>query len=255
MRSIWTGSISFGLVNIPVKLYSAVEDSSLDLDMLDSKDYARIRFKRVNENTGKEVPYESIVKGYLYNDTYIILDEKDLEEAAPEKTKTIEILNFVLEKEIQSIYYEQPYYCEPGKGGEKAYAIIREALKKSGKVGIATFVMRTKETLAVVKPYHDIILLNRIRFQQEIRSEEELKIPATDKTNVKEIDMANKLIDQLTEKFNIAKYKDTYTEKLLKVIEAKAKGKQPAKKKMSVVHRQSDDIMTMLKASLQKRAS
>jgi DNA end-binding protein Ku len=253
MKAIWSGSISFGLVNIPVKLYSAVEDSGLDLDMLDSKDHSRIRFKRVNENTGKEVEFKSIVKGYNYDGNYIVLDEKDLEDAAPEKTKAIEILNFVHEKEIESIYYEQPYYTEPGKGAERAYGILREALKKSGKVGIASFVMRTRESLVVIKPYHDMILLNRIRFEEEIRSEEDLKVPKPDKTKSKEVEMANKLIDQLTEKFNISNYKDTYTQKLLKAIEAKAKGKKPKKKKMAVVHRKSDDLMEMLKASLGKK--
>jgi DNA end-binding protein Ku len=256
MRSIWSGSINFGLVNIPVKLYSAIEGSGLDLDMLDSKDHSRIRFKRVNENTDKEVPYESIVKGYMYNDMYVVLDDKDFEEAAPEKTKTIEILNFVQEKEIDSIYYEQSYFTEPAKGGERAYGILREALKESGKVGISTFVMRTKEALAVIKPYHNIILLNKIHFQEEIRSEEELNIPEAGKAKSKEVQMANKLIDQLTEKFNIAKYKDTYTEKLLKIIEAKANGKKITRKKLSVVHRKNDDVMEMLKASLgQRRAS
>lgn len=253
MKAIWSGAISFGLVNIPIKLYSAVEDSGLDLDMLDSKDHSRIRFKRVNENTGKEVEYQSIVKGYNYDGNYIVLDEKDLEDAAPEKTKTVEILNFVMEKEIESIYYEQPYFTEPVKGAERAYGILREALKISGKVGIATFVMRTKESLVVLKPYHDIIILNRIRFEEEIRSEEDLKIPKPEKTKSKEVEMANKLIDQLTEKFSIAKYKDTYTEKLLKVIEAKAKGKKLHKRKMAVVHRKKDDLMGMLKASLSRK--
>src|SRR5437870_319381 len=123
MRSIWKGAISFGLINIPVKLYSAVSDSSLDLDMLDKKDHSNIRFKRVNENTGREVAYEDIVKGYRYNDEYVILDENDFRTADAKKTNTIEIIQFVVEKEIDPIYYEQPFYLEPEKSGVKAYAI------------------------------------------------------------------------------------------------------------------------------------
>ena len=134
-RSIWTGSISFGLINIPVKLYSAVQESNLDLDMLDPKDHSNIKFKRVNENTGKEVPYKSIVKGYKINDEYVILEPEDFENADAKKTKTIEILNFSKEDEINSIYYEQPYYLEPDKSGEKAYGLLRDALAASKKIG------------------------------------------------------------------------------------------------------------------------
>lgn len=259
MRPIWTGAISFGLVNIPVKLFSAVKDSSLDLDMLDKRDNANIKFKRVNEITGKEVPYEDITKGYLYHDDYVILNEKDFESADAKKTKTIDIINFVDQKEIDSIYYEQPYYLEPTKAGEKAYAIIRDALQDSGRVGVATFVMRNKEALAILKPYGEAIVLNRIRFEEEIRDTKDLALPGTAKANAKERAMANKLIDQLTEKFNIAKYKDTYTDKLLKIIKDKAKGKKTKPvRKLKVVHSKTKDIMDLLKASIEgakKKAS
>src|SRR5215213_6913136 len=177
MKSIWKGAISFGLVNIPVKLYSAVQDSSLDLDMLDGKDLSNIKFKRVNANTGKEVPYENIVKGYMYEDEYVVLEREDFEVADAKKTRTIEIINFVNEEEIDPIYYEMPYYIEPEKGGEKAYAIFRDALTESGKVGVGSFVMRNKETLAIVKPYEDALMLERIRFEQEIRDKNELNLP------------------------------------------------------------------------------
>lgn len=133
MRAIWTGSIGFGLVNIPVKLYSAVEESTLDLDMLDKKDHANIKFKRVNERTGREVAWENIVRGYLINEKYVVLDKKDFERASPEKTKHIEILNFVNETEIDSTYFEQPYFLEPEKTGTRAYALLREALAKPAK--------------------------------------------------------------------------------------------------------------------------
>jgi DNA end-binding protein Ku len=251
MRAIWTGAISFGLINIPVKLYSAVQDSGLDLDMLDSKDHSHIKFMRVNEDTGKEVKYADIVKGYKIDNKYVVLDEKDFQAADAEKTKTIEIINFVKESEIDSIYYEQPYYLEPDKGAAKAYALLRDALKASKKVGITIFVLRNKEGLATLKPYEDVIVLNRIRFTQEIRDPGELNLPAASKTKSKEIDMANKLVEQLTEKFDISAFKDNYTDKLLQIIKNKAKGKKQAAPKMKVVHKQGGDLMSMLKASLE----
>jgi len=135
MRAIWTGAIGFGLVNIPVRIFSATQDSNLDLDMLDKKDHAKIRFKRVNEDSGREVSWENIVKAYDYNGKYIILDDEDFQKASPEKSKIIEIVEFVKESEIQSIFYETPYYLEPQKSGVKAYALLREALKKNGQSG------------------------------------------------------------------------------------------------------------------------
>ena len=253
MRAIWTGAISFGLINIPVKLFSAVQESTLDMDMLDKNDHSNIKFKRVNETTGKEVAYGNIVKGYKIDDKYVILEEEDFEAADAEKTKTIDILNFTLEKEIDSLYYEQPYYLEPDKGAMKAYALLRDALEASGKVGVTSFVMRNKEGLAILKPYKNVIVLNRIRFEQEIRDTSELKLPAVSKTKVKEMDMANKLVEQLTEKFDISSYKDEYTDKLLKIIKDKAKGKKQAAPKLKVVHKQNDDLMEMLKASLENK--
>lgn len=255
MRSIWTGSISFGLINIPVKLFSAVQESSLDLDMLDSKDHSNIKFKRVNENTGKEVDYADIVKGYKLDDNYVILEDEDFEAADAEKTKMIEIINFVDQKEIDSLYYEQPYYLEPEKSAGKAYALLRDALEASGKVGVTTFVLRNKEGLAILKPYKNVIVLNRIRFSQEIRETSELNLPPLSKTKTKEMEMANKLVEQLTEKFNIEEYKDNYTAKLLKIIKQKSKGKKITAPKMKVVHKQSDNLMEMLKASLEGKKS
>ncbi len=253
MRPIWTGAISFGLINIPVKLFSAVEESSLDLDMIDSRDHANIKYKRVNENTGKEVPYEKIVKGYKVNDEYVVLEKEDFEHADAKKTKTIEIISFVKETEIDSIYYEQPYYLEPDKSGVKAYSILREALASSGKVGVTSFVMRNREALAILKPYQKVIVLNRIRFEEEIRPVADLNVPAISATRTKEQQMAQKLIDQLTEKFNIKTFKDTYTANLLKVIKDKSKGKKFKPVKMKVVHRKNEDLMEMLKASLTEK--
>lgn len=252
-RALWTGAISFGLVNIPVKLLSAVQDSSLDLDMLDSRDHSNIRFKRVNENTGREVNYSDIVRAYMINDKYVVLDKEDFINADVEKTKTIDIQNFVFEKDIESIYYEQPYYLEPDKSGEKAYGLLRDALKKTGKVGLATFVLRNREGLVIIKPYEKVIVLNRIRFQEEIRDTKGIAAPPAIKAKSTELTMATKLIDQLTTKFDISKYKDTYTANLMKVIKAKAKGKLKAPPKLKVVHTKKDDLMDALKASLTKR--
>ncbi|MDW8850470.1 Ku protein [Flavobacterium sp. MMLR14_040] len=255
MRSIWTGSISFGLINIPIKMFSAVQESSLDMDMLDAKDHSNIKFKRVNEKTGKEVTFASIVKGYKIDDKYVILEDEDFEAADAVKTKTIDIQSFAFEKEIESIYYEQPYFLEPDKGAANAYGLLRDALAASGKVGVTSFVLRNKESLAILKPYKNVILLNRIRFEQEVRSTEELKVPALSKKKTKEMDMAEKLIDQLTEKFDISNFKDEYTDKLLKIIKNKAKGKKVKAPELKVVHKQSDDLLDMLKASLEKKKS
>lgn len=249
MKAIWTGSVGFGLVNIPVKMYSAIDSSTLDLDMLDKKDHSNIKFKRVNETTGKEVVWENIVKGYQLNNKYVVLEDKDFEKASPEKTNHIEIDQFVDEHEIDSSYFEQPYYLEPQKTGTRAYALLRDALKKSGKAGVGTFVMRNREHLCILKATDDVIVLNRIRFAQEIRPTSDLKLPNT-KSKPAEIKMAINLIEQLTKKFDVNKYKDTYSDKLLKIIKAKSKGKTPSYKPMKVVHSKSKDLMEQLKASL-----
>lgn len=251
IKSIWTGSITFGLINIPIKVFSAVKESNIEMNMLDKNDYSNIKFKRVNENTGKEVDYADIVKGYKLDDRYVIIEEADFEAAAAEKTKNIEIMNFVDEKEIDTIYYEQPYYLEPDKGALKAYALLRDALQTSAKVGVGTIVLRNKESLVILKSYKNVIVLNRIRFQEEIRNITELKLPPLSAMNSKEMDMAVELVEQLTEKFDVAKYKDNYTAKLLEIIKDKAKGKKQVAPKLKVVHKQNDDLMAMLKASLE----
>ncbi|SEK94650.1 DNA end-binding protein Ku [Chitinophaga rupis] len=251
MRSIWSGSIGFGLVNIPVKLYSAVQDSRLDLDMLDKKNHARIKFQRINEDTGKEVPWEQIVKGYLYNDEYVILEDEDFEEASPKKSKIIEIEAFVMEDEIDDIYFETPYFIEPDKAGVKAYELLLKTLQKTKKTGLSRFVLRSKEHLAVVRPRDNYLLLQQLRFEQELRSPEELTLPdARTKVSKKELDMAEALVKQYSTKFDISQYKDEYTEELMKIIKAKASGKRRTVKKMKVVHTKSTDLFSQLKASL-----
>ncbi len=249
MRALWTGSLGFGLVNIPVKLYSAVEDSNLDLDMLDKKDHANIKYKRVNEITGKEVPWENIVRGYKLNGKYVVLDKSDFEMAAPEMTRHIEITQFVEEAEIDSSYFEVPYFLEPEKSGVRAYGLLREALQKSGRAGLAVFVMHNREHLCIIKPREKALVLNRIRFEQELRSPEELNLPAA-KAKPAELKMALALVNQLTKPFDISKYKDEYSTKLLKRIRAKAKGKAEMYKPMKVVHSKTRDLMDQLKASL-----
>ncbi|MCW3462177.1 non-homologous end joining protein Ku [Chitinophaga nivalis] len=254
MRAIWSGSIGFGLVNIPVKLYSATQDSRLDLDMLDSKNLAHIRYMRVNESTGKEVPWDQIVKGYLYKDEYIVLEEEDFEAASPKKSKIIEISSFVEESEIDDIYFETPYFIEPGKGGEKAYELLLKTLQKTGKAGLSKFVLRTQEHLSVIRPRDNYLLLQQLRFEEEIRSAADLALPANIRLDKKELDMAIALVKQYTAPFDISTYKDEYKAELLKIVKAKASGKKTVVRKMNVVHTKNTDLFEQLKASLSKPA-
>jgi DNA end-binding protein Ku len=249
MRAIWSGAIGFGLVNIPIKLYSAVQQSELDLEMLDKKDHSNIKFKRVNATTGKEVAWENIVKGYKMDGNYVVLGPEDFENASPEKSKMISIEEFVEDKEIDSVYYETPYFLQPEKSGVKAYHLLREALLKSKKVGLGSFVLRNRESLVILRPTKDIIILNKIRYAQEIRDHEEIKVPNSE-PKPGELKMAIQLINQLSADFDISKYKDTYSEKLLKLIHDKAKGKKIATPTMRVVHSRSRDLMSQLKESL-----
>lgn len=253
MKAIWKGAINFGLVNIPVKLYSATQESTLDLDMLDQRDGAKIQFQRINSETGNVVQWEDIAKAYKVGDNYVILDEDDFEAAAPEKSKVLEVNHFIDEREIDTIYFENSYYAEPEKSGEKAYALLREALQKSGKVGVARFVLRTKESLIVVKPLHSVLVISKIRFAQEIRDPEELNLPVKSSIKPAELKMAMSLIDQYTEPFKIEKYKDEYSDALLKVIKDKAKGKRAKIRKLQVTETSQDSLMEQLKASLLKK--
>ena len=168
----------------------------------------------------------NIVKGYKYNNEYVVLDEKDFEAASAKKTKTIEISDFVKEEEISSLYYETPYYLEPDKSGTRPYELLLDALKKTKKVGVSTFVMRNKEALAILRPDKDVIVLNKIRFEEEIRDPNELTLPKNTEVKPAELKMAITLIDQLTGKFDISKYKDNYNDELLKLIKAKARVKR-----------------------------
>lgn len=250
MRSIWKGAIGFGLVNIPVKLYSGVQNSNLDLDMLDERDHAKIKFQRINEDTRKEVPYEKIVKGYFLKDRYVILDDHDFEEAAPEKNKVIELENFVDIKEINPIYYETSYYTEPEKQGVKAYALLIKALEKSKKAGVGRFVLRSTENLCVIHPMDGVIVITKIRFQEEIRTLSEIKKVDDKAISKKEMDVGMALIKQYSSPFDIASFKDTYSDELLKIIKAKAKGKRAVVKKLKPQKANSDNLYDQLMQSL-----
>lgn len=257
MKAIWNGAIGFGLVNIPVKIYSATKTSKLDLDMLDKSDFSNIKFKRVNEKTGKEVKWANIVKGYLMDDKYVVLEDEDYEAASPEKTKILSIEHFVKEAEVDSVYFETPYFLEPQKNGENAYRLLIKALQQTKMVGIGTFVLRDSEAIGMIRPYNDeVLVLNRLRFDQEIRDYKQLKIPAKKAPKPAELKMAKNLIEQLSEPFDPTFYKNTYSAELLKIIKKKAKGKT-VKLKKSEPTKQGKviDLMAQLKASLQSPKS
>lgn len=250
MRAIWTGAIGFGLVNIPIKIYSATQSSSLDFDMLDRKDHANIKYKRVNENTGKEVEWDNIVKGFMLKDKYIVLEDADFEEAMPEKTKMISLQSFVKLEEIDSIYFDTPYYLEPQKSGEKAYQLLLKALQKSKTAGLGTFVMRNVENLAIIKASDQVLVLNKLRFDEEIRNPDELKIPSSAKISKAEMDMALQLIKMNSNEFNISQFKNEYSKELLKIINQKSKGKRATIRKINVENTKATDLLEKLKASL-----
>jgi DNA end-binding protein Ku len=254
MRAIWSGSIGFGLVNIPVKIYSAITPGRIDFDMLDKHDHSNIHFMRVNEKTGKEVKWENIIKGYkLANDEYVVLTDQDFAKAAAEKNQLIEIKEFANEDAIDSIYYETPYYLVPDNTGKRAYALLCEALRKTKKVGVAIFVMRTKETLAVLKAHKNMIILNCLRFHEEIKDPTDLPLPSDTPIKETELKMAINLIASQTGKFNIAAYKNTYQDQLMKIIQAKIKGVKIKTPHLKIVKTKSTDLMSKLKASLKHK--
>lgn len=225
MRPIWSGAISFGLVNIPVRLYSAIEERQLKFHLFHKKDHGSIRYARVCRVDGHEIPFEDIEKGYEYRKgDYVMMADEDFEKANAKKTKTIEINQFVLEKEIDPIYFVRPYYLESDKGSEKAYLLFREALRSSKKVAVARFVLRNKEHLAILKPTADLIVLEELRFQDEVRPAAELDFPKQKEAPKKELEMAIKLIDQLSGSFQPNKYHDTYAKEMEEIIKRKAKG-------------------------------
>src|ERR671936_1107457 len=230
-RAIWSGSISFGLLNVPVRLYSAVSRKSVSFRELRASDSARIRHKRVAEADGEEVPYEEIVKGYeIAPDQYVVMTREELEDLDPKKTRAIEIQDFVDLDEIDPIYFDHPYYLGPDKGAEKPYALLVKAMSDERKVAVARFVLRNREYLAAIRPMGKVLTMATMRFADEVVSPEELGediIPEDGrKLDQREIEMARQLIDSLSSDFKAEKYRDEYREELLDLIERKARGEE-----------------------------
>jgi DNA end-binding protein Ku len=225
-RAIWTGAINFGLVNIPVGLYSATSENELDLDMLDRRDFSPVRYRRVNAKTGREVPWNEIVKGYKHDkDQYVALSEADLQKANVEATRTIDITDFVDKGEISPIYFEKPYYLQPLKNGQRAYALLREVMKRSGKVGIAKIVIRARQHLAGLLVEGNLLVLNVLRFHDELREVKGFDTPAPQRApnGGREIEIAQQLLESMTGEWRPKKYRDEYREDLLKLIREKIK--------------------------------
>jgi DNA end-binding protein Ku len=260
-RSLWKGAISFGLVNVPVELHSAKKRATeLDMTMLDKRDLAPVGYKRVNKATGKEVAWGNVVKGYEYkDDKYVVLSDEDFRRANPEASRTVDILAFVDLADIEPQYFETPYYLVPEKRGEKAYALLRETLAKAGKAGIASVVIRTKQYLAALLAQDELMVLNTLRYADELKAPAELEIPKA-KVTAKELDMALRLVEDMADEWEPEKYKDTYREDLLKRIKEKVKagqteeltepeeGAEKPARGAEVI-----DLMTLLKKSVEKK--
>ncbi|HEX6689300.1 MAG TPA: Ku protein [Solirubrobacterales bacterium] len=228
-RAIWSGTISFGLLNVPVKLYSAVARRGISLREIRESDGARIRHRRVAEGSDEEVPYGEIIKAFeITPDRYVPLSKDEMAAMAPEKTRAIEVQDFVDLDQIDPIYFDSPYYLGPAEGAEKAYSLLAEAMQKSGKVAIARFVFRNKEHLAALRPGDGVLTLTTMRFADEVVAPSELEdvLPQKKaKVAKKEVEMAEQLIDSLTTEFDPSAYRDEYREQLLALIERKAEGK------------------------------
>jgi DNA end-binding protein Ku len=264
-RSLWKGSISFGLVNIPVVLYSAENRNSFDLTLLDRRDMHPVGFKRYNKETGKEVSWDQIVKGYEYEKgRYVVLTDEDFRRANVEATQTIDIVNFVQAEEIEPTAFEMPYYLAPDKRGEKGYALLRETLKKTGKAAIATVVIRTRQYIAALIPLDDVIVLNTLRYANELRPIKDLDIPEksikASGVTPREVEMATRLVEEMSDRWKPAQYKDTYHDDLMRLINKRIKagktevitapkkdqdGERPAGGKVV-------DLMALLKRSVQQ---
>jgi DNA end-binding protein Ku len=255
MRNVWKGAITFGLIHIPIQLFTAVSDRRLNLQYLRKDDLCPIGYVKVCKMNGEEVVKEDIVKGYEYEKgDYVILENEDFARANVEKSYSIDITEFVPESEIDPIYYVKPYYIAPDKGADKVFTLFMAALKRSKKVGIGKFVFKTKEHLVAIKPEKNELVLEILRFQEEIREPPQKNARKNMEISEKELTMAIKLIDQLTDKFEPKKYKDTYTDELLKLIEKKATGKMPRKKITPPKYEKIPDLMETLKKSLEMSA-
>ena len=262
-RAIWKGSINFGLVNIPVALHSGEEREELSFKLLDRRNLAPVRYKRVNERTGREVSWDEIVKGHEYKKgEFVVLTEEDFRRADVEATQTVEITGFVDASEIDAVYYDKPYYLEPLKKARKSYALLREVLERTGKVGIGKIVIRSRQYLAAVMVWGSVLVVNLLRYANELRDPAELDLPPRSLKTLdiaeKEIKLAERLVETMMEPWEPEKYQDTYREKLLALIKKKAKSgateaieelpkEIPQKRTAQVI-----DIMDLLKRSVEK---
>ena len=253
---MWSGAISFGLVNVPVKLYSAVSKKTVRFHQLNRETGSRIAQKRVDSTTGEEVPYENLVKGYeLTKDHYVVIDPEELETLEPEKSRTIDIEDFVDLSDIDPIYFDHPYYLVPDKGATKAYGLLLSAMRESGRVAIARVILRSKEQLVAIRPDHEgrVLMMETMIFADEVVSTGDLDgLPDADELKVsdREVKMAQQLIDSLTGDFEPERYKDSYREKVLELIERKAAGEEIAVAPEAPEPAKVPDLMAALEASL-----
>jgi DNA end-binding protein Ku len=253
-RSIWSGSISFGLVNVPIKLYSAVSRKTVRFHQLNEQTGHRIKQMRVDPESLEEVPYEQIVKGYeLTKDSYVIIKPEELESLDPEKTRTVDIEDFVDLADIDPIYYDHPYYLVPAQGATKAYGLLLDAMKEAGKVAVARVVLRNKEQLVAIRPAGDVLIMDTMIFHDEVVPTDELEdLPAGEELRAsdRELRMAQQLIDSLSSDWAPDKYRDEYREKVLGLIERKAEGEEIAIQPEAPKPTKVPDLMAALEASL-----
>lgn len=261
-RVIWNGHVSFGLVQIPVGLYPATQDDDLDLTMLDRRDHARIRYKRVNERTGEEVPNAEIVKGYEHEDgEYVLLEDADLKAANPAASQSIELVAFVDGAALDPRWFVRPYYVAPSKKSAKAYALLRETMRRSGRVGIAKVVLRTRQYIGALMVHGDILVLELLRFAAEVRGTKEFELPAQDLATLgigeREQQMASLLVETLAADWDPEAYRDEYREDLMRLIEEKARTGKVAPKRVAEAAEGGEvvDLMALLKRSVEARAS
>ena len=251
-RPIWSGAISFGLVNVPVKVFSATSSKDVRFHQLDGKSKSRIKQKRVSVATGEEVPYEDLIKAYeIAPDNYVTITPEELDALDPKATKTIDIEDFVDLDQIDPVYYERPYYLVPDKGGQKAYALLRNAMRETNKVGIARVVLRTKQYLAAIRPKGDALVIETMLFADEVVPDDELDLPREEvEVSEREKKMARQLIDSLSTEFEPEKYHDEYRERVLELIEQKASGQEIVVEESAEEPAKVVDLMAALEASL-----
>ena len=256
-RAMWKGAIAFGLVNIPVELYSATRDHRPKFRLLHAKDESPVHYERVCQSEGKPVGWDDLVKGYEYEKgQFVVLSKDDFKTAALEKTKTIDILDFVDPKEVDERYFETPYYLQPGKGADRAYALIREAIRDSGKIGIAKIILREAQHLAAVEAIGDALVLTMMRFADELVDLAEFRFPKAEGIRQPEMKMALQLIDSLASSWDPAKYTDEYKENLMRVIQAKLKGRKPRLEERETPQSADVvDLMARLRASLEGKGA